>query len=50
MVKRSNSLKDRTPNIPLSVSKKSKKTYRYIETIELSALKCILCEFDEQGL
>ncbi|OTF82795.1 hypothetical protein BLA29_009202, partial [Euroglyphus maynei] len=46
IVTRSTSLKDRA-NIPMSASKKSKKTYRFIETIDLSSLKCIINEFDE---
>lgn len=49
IVKRSNSLKDRTPNIPLSISKKTKKSYRYIETVELKNLKYIIHEFNENG-
>lgn len=48
IVTRTTSLKDRA-NIPMSASKKSKKTYRFIETIELSALKCIINEFEEAG-
>lgn len=48
IVTRSTSLKDRA-NIPMSASKKSKKTYRFIETIDLSSLKCIINEFDEGG-
>lgn len=49
IVTRTTSLKDRA-NIPMSASKKSKKTYRFIETIELSALKCIINEFEEADL
>lgn len=33
----------------MSASKKTKKTYRFIETIDLTSLKCIINEFDEGG-
>ncbi|KAH9416784.1 Protein T2 [Dermatophagoides pteronyssinus] len=49
IVTRSTSLKDRA-NIPMSASKKTKKTYRFIETIDLTSLKCIINEFDEGEL